>query len=592
MVAEEYEKRLAERKNSHKQADDRAANFGNLRLLIVVGFLASLWYSNWWVAIFFVLAFILLGIRIQALNDKVKGWQRSIEYYQQSLARLRGEWAGQGEGGEWCLPEEHLYARDLDLFGRASLFELLCQARTRSGMATLAAWLLKPTDIDTIRHRQQAVQELSTKLDLREDLAVIGAGNKRQLRATLLADWGDAPPTSLDQVSPWLIRIVTFIGATAALVLIGDILGEGLPFARLFYLPVALLCGAILWRHRIETHAVLHGAEGAAQEVALLASVLARIEQERFTSPLLAQLRAHLDVDGVPPSRRIAQLSRLMELTDSRDHFLVRLLGPLVLYDLHLALALEGWRKKSGHAMRHWIAAVGELEALSSIANYTWENPSDVFPNLVAEAPLFDGEGLGHPLMPRTQAVVNDVKLGDPCRAFVISGSNMSGKSTIMRTIGVNTVLALAGAPVRATSLSLSLLAVGASISTHDSLQGNTSRFYAEILRLRDIMAQAAGPVPVLFLIDEVLSGTNSHDRRIGAAAIVKGLVQRNAIGLTSTHDLALTQIVDDLGDRAANVHFEDQLIDGQMHFDYKMQAGVVTHSNAIALMRAVGLEV
>ena len=592
MVAEEYEKRLAERKNSHKQADDRAANFGNLRLLIVVGFLASLWYSLWWAAVFFVLAFILLGIRIQSLNDKVKAWQRSIEYYQQSLARLRGDWAGHGEGGEWCVPEEHLYARDLDLFGRASLFELLCQARTRSGMATLAAWLLKPADINTIRDRQQAVQELSTKLDLREDLAVIGAGNKRQLRATLLADWGDAPPTSLDQVSPWLIRIVTFIGATAALVLIGDILGEGLPFARLFYLPVALLCGAILWRHRIETHAVLHGAEGAAHEVALLASVLARIEHERFTSPLLAQLRAHLDVDGIPPSRRIAQLSRLMELADSRDHFLVRLLGPLVLYDLHLALALEGWRKKSGRAMRHWIAAVGELEALSSIANYTWENPSDVFPNLVAEGPLFEGEGLSHPLMPRTQAVVNDVKLGNPCRAFVISGSNMSGKSTIMRTIGVNTVLALAGAPVRATSLSLSVLAVGASISTHDSLQGNTSRFYAEILRLRDIMAQAAGSTPVLFLIDEVLSGTNSHDRRIGAAAIVKGLVQRNAIGLTSTHDLALTQIVNDLGDRAANVHFEDQLIDGQMRFDYKMQAGVVTHSNAIALMRAVGLEV
>jgi DNA mismatch repair ATPase MutS len=161
-----------------------------------------------------------------------------------------------------------------------------------------------------------------------------------------------------------------------------------------------------------------------------------------------------------------------------------------------------------------------------------------------------------------------------------------------MRTVGINAVLAQAGAPVRARSLKISPLALGASISTHDSLQGNTSRFYAEILRLRDIMQKAAGDTPVLFLIDEVLSGTNSHDRRIGAAAILKGLVERGSIGFTSTHDLALTHIVEDLGPRAANVHFEDQLIDGTMRFDYKMQPGVVTHSNAIALMRAVGIEV
>jgi len=299
-----------------------------------------------------------------------------------------------------------------------------------------------------------------------------------------------------------------------------------------------------------------------------------------------------LNVEGAPPSRRIAQLRRWMDLADSRDHFIVRLLGPFVLYDLHLAFALEDWRKQSGAAMRRWIHAVGEIEALSSFANHHFEHPKGVFPAIDAEGPCLEARDLTHPLMPASQAVPNDIQLGVPLQALVVSGSNMSGKSTLMRTLGSNVILALAGAPVCAASMRLSRLAVGASISTHDSLQGNTSRFYAEILRLRDIMQKAAGPLPVLFLIDEVLSGTNSHDRRIGAAAIIKGLVERNAIGIASTHDLALTQIVEDLGARAANVHFEDQLIDGRMEFDYKMQPGVVTHSNAVALMRAVGLEV
>jgi DNA mismatch repair ATPase MutS len=242
--------------------------------------------------------------------------------------------------------------------------------------------------------------------------------------------------------------------------------------------------------------------------------------------------------------------------------------------------------------LRRWIDAVAELEALASLAGQAYEHPADCWPELVEGAPCLVARAAGHPLLAEARCVRNDVSLDAQRRVLVVSGSNMSGKSTLLRTIGTNAVLAQAGAPVRAAALRMTPLAVGASIRLHDSLQEGHSRFYAEIRRLRQIVDATEGPLPVLFLLDEVLHGTNSHDRRIGAEAVVRSLVARGAIGLVTTHDLALARLAESPELHAANVHFQDELIDGQMHFDYRMRPGVVTRSNAIELMRAVGLEV
>jgi hypothetical protein len=587
-----YASRLASHRTAYVSADQVAARYGNLRLLIVALGLYLSWQQAWLYVGLTVLAFFALGVYIQRLDRAASRHLRAIAWYEQSLERLAGRWQGKGSDGLLWRPAEHLYAYDLDLFGRGSLFELLSQARTRIGESTLASWLLSPATPPVITARQQSIAELAPLLDLREDLAVITGAVPRQIHAVALADWGAAPPSPLLNLSRPLYLALTALGALAVLALFADIFDSGIPHLRLFYLPVSLLAGALFWRHRAATEAVLNNATGAAAEVSLLAGVLERLERQSFTAAHLVHLRDQLNVAGSPPSVRIAQLRKLMDLVDSRGHFLIRLLGPLVHYDLNLALALERWRQLSGASMRIWLDAVGEFEALSSLANFHYERPHTTFPIILDGPPTFAGEQLTHPLMPLDQAVPNDVALTPPLQALIVSGSNMSGKSTIMRTVGVNTVLALAGAPVSARSLSLTPLAIGASISTHDSLEANTSRFYAEILRLRDIMQKASAHLPVLFLIDEVLSGTNSHDRRIGASAIIKGLVARRAIGIATTHDLALTQIVEDLTPHAANVHFEDQLIDGKMRFDYKMHPGIVTHSNAIALMRAIGLEV
>jgi DNA mismatch repair ATPase MutS len=352
------------------------------------------------------------------------------------------------------------------------------------------------------------------------------------------------------------------------------------------------VCGGVTWRFRGRAVAIFRGADHAARDLGLLAGVLGRLEAERFASARLAALRAELDSEGEPPSRRIARLHALMGLVDSRDHFLLRLLGPLLLWDLHLMYAIERWRQTSQPAVRRWLVAVGEIEALSSLAGYRYEHPDDVFPEIIAGPPSIEGEALGHPLLQQAVTVPNDVSLTGELRVLVVSGSNMSGKSTLLRTVGINAVLAQAGAPVRARRLRMTPLEIGTSIHVHDSLLAGVSRFYAEITRLGAIMRRATEAPPLLFLIDELLHGTNSHDRRIGAEAIVRGLVERGAIGLVTTHDLALAHVADALGARGANVHFADDLENGHMHFDYRIRPGVVQKSNALELMRSVGLDV
>ncbi|MGH7790632.1 MAG: MutS-related protein, partial [Candidatus Binatia bacterium] len=402
-----------------------------------------------------------------------------------------------------------------------------------------------------------------------------------------LAAWSRAPATL---ARPALrLAAATMVGLSAiALAAWQGGLVSPLPLAVCLALQGAL---GLALRRRV--HAILRDVELPGRDLGLLAALLERIEREPAAAPRLAALRAALDTDGVAPSRRIAQLQRLINLLDARRNQFFAPLAPLLLWGTQLGMAIDAWRAVSGAGIERWLRAVGEFEALCALAAYAYEHPHDPFPQVREDAgPLFEGRGLGHPLLPAARCVRNDVHLGRDCAVLVISGSNMSGKSTLLRTVGINAVLAQAGAPVRAERLALSPLAVGTSMRLLDSLQAGTSHFYAEIQRLRQLVDLAAAPPPLLFLLDEVLHGTNSHDRRIGAEAVVRGLVGRGAIGLITTHDLSLAGIVDGLAPRAANVHFEDHLEGGVMTFDYRMRPGVVRKSNALELMRAVGLDV
>jgi len=590
--AAEYARRLAARQAVARRLAglERRISLARLVVFIAGGVLAFFALdrdalSPWWIGAP-VACFVALVVAHDRVITQRRRADRAVAFYERGLARLAHRWAGTGESGERFADPSHPYAADLDLFGRGSLFELLCTARTRAGEDTLASWLCEPAPTGVVRARQTAVTELRPRLDLREDLALLGADVRAGLDPDALTSWAAAAPVT----TPVALR------TGAALLVIALALSASTWLANLTgpLLMAAVLAAEVVFalplRERVVR--VKRTVQRPGRDLRLLAEMLARLEHERFTAPHLVRLRAALDTDGEPPSERIARLHRLIHLLDARQNQFFAPIAALLLWTTQLALAIDVWHAASGASVLRWLAAVGEMEALCALAAYAYEHPDDPFPELVEHAPLFEGVGLGHPLIPAQRCVRNDVCLSGTPQLLIVSGSNMSGKSTLLRTVGTNAVLALAGAPVCAQSLRLSPLAVGASIRINDSLQAGTSRFYAEITRLRQLMDLAAGPAPLLFLLDEILHGTNSHDRGIGAAAVVRGLVERGGIGLVTTHDLALAHIADALGARARNVHFEDHLENGTMVFDYRMRPGVVEKSNAVALMRAVGLNV
>jgi DNA mismatch repair ATPase MutS len=322
----------------------------------------------------------------------------------------------------------------------------------------------------------------------------------------------------------------------------------------------------------------------------VLAEVLEIIEREPFASARLTTLRGRLKTHDISASRAVAKLERIYDWLEDRRNGFVAIFNPFVFYTAQLTMVAERWRARFGPGIRGWIEAAGEFEALAALAGYACEHPADVLAEMCAETPCFDAECLAHPLLPAARAVGNDLHLGGSPQLIVISGPNMAGKSTFLRGVGLNTVLAQCGAPVRAKRLRMSPLTVGASICVLDSLAGGVSRFYAEIQRLKVLSDLAAGPQPLLFLLDELLSGTNSHDRLEGTRFVVQELVRRGAIGLVTTHDLALTAIPETMNGAATNCHFEDTIEDGQLKFDYRLLPGIVKTSNALKLMEAVGL--
>jgi hypothetical protein len=589
---EEYRVRLGEWSRRLAVAERKYSQFGNARLatgvaaLAVTGFSIGVsMISPWWL-IAPLVVFVALAIALHRLDAERQIATRGVAYYERAIGRMEDRWMGTGNQGERFRDSKHVYADDLDLFGRGSLFELLSTARTGAGESTLAEWLLEPGEPQEIARRQEAVAELRPLVDLREEIALMGEDIRAAVDARGLSLWGMAPAVGFFRGARW----VAFTLACAAVVTLGGFFVQR--FSAVPFLMVVLAEMIFSFTIRPRVGEVAEAVAAPAHELKMLALLLEKLEREHFESARMIELVEQLKVEGTTASRRIKKLTRLIELLDSSENMFFRPVAAMLLWNAQFAMAVEAWRIACGPRIGKWIEAVGEFEALCSLSAYAFERGDATFPELEAEGPRFEAEALRHPLIPAAVAVANDVRLGDGTRLWIVSGSNMSGKSTLMRAVGLNTVLAWAGAPVACARLRISALRIGASMSTHDSLADNRSRFYAEISRLRDIVELARTGHPTIFLLDELLSGTNSHDRRIGAEAVVRSLVERGAIGLVSTHDLALAEMASTLGGRAENVHFEDHLEGGEIRFDYRLRQGVVTRSNALELMRAVGLDV
>jgi hypothetical protein len=585
-----YERRIAELSQQIAAGERRHLQIANLRLLLFAAAAAVLWlslsrelFTPAWILLPAALFAALMVAHARVLNASER-LVRARRYYERGLARIDGTWSGTGPDGDRFIAG-HPYARDLDLFGPGSLFQLLDTARTVAGESTLADWLRTPAASAEIRLRQAAVAELRDRVEFREALAILAA-EAHVSRTGALADWALATPIGLGRREAILFGVCAALNVLAVALLFTGTLSGG---AIVVWLVVTGLVGRAL-RNRV--WGVLKRIDAAAYDLSLLEELLARLERETFSSPRLAQLHSALAGER-GPSSLVAQLRRFIAVRDLPRNEFARPFALLLFARSLAATAIDNWHRRHRHTLSSWLAAVGEFEALASLGTYACEHPGDAFPEISDKAPTFEAVAIAHPLLSESVAVRNDVALGgDGAQVLLVSGSNMSGKSTLLRAVGTNAVLALAGAPVRASRLTISPLAIGASVRVEDSLQQGHSRFYTEILKIKHILELTGGGRPVLFLLDEILHGTNSHDRRIGAEAIVRSLLEAGAIGLVTTHDLALARLEESAGKRARNVHFEDHVEDGRMVFDYRMREGVVERSNALELMRAVGIQV
>jgi hypothetical protein len=513
--------------------------------------------------------------------------QRVVNSYDRGLGRLRNQWQGQGIAGEEFRPEKHEYASDLDLFGAGSLFELLCTARTGIGRAMLANWLLHPAECGEVTERQVAIFELRDRLDLREDWASV-EGSAMEQAGSAICEWASAPDFAFPSYVPVLaVALPSCLVGILILAGVGALGQHWVWIAAVLLGLEGLVSAALLQKTRRAAATIVP----ASFELGLLCPLLRRLEIEHFECALLQSLQSRLKASSGSPAIQIRRLSLWAWLLGLRQIEYFALLTAPLLWGTNFAMLIERWRQHNREDLGRWLDSLARFEALLCLARYYYENSDHTFAILEPQSDsLFEAEALGNPSLDRHTCVRGDIRLSaQGTQLMMVSGSNMSGKSTLLRSVGVNCVLALAGAPVRAARLRISPLRVACSIAVHDSLLQGKSRFQAEVERLKWVL-DLSREDRVLFLLDEVLSGTNSNDRLFGAQAVIEQLTENGALGLVTTHDLALSDVVKVFERRAMNVHFEEQYANGEMVFDYQIRPGVLTRTNGAHVMAALGL--
>ena len=522
-------------------------------------------------------------IRLRAMSLELA---HQSDFYERGVNRVSGAWLGKGATGQELARKNHLYQWDLNILGDGSLFELLCTTRSDAGAERLAAYLLDPVELEEVRARQTAVKELKDAISLREEIALLGKYRFQDCNGLVLRDWLNMPIRTVRRFIQLFLLASGPICVTLGLLGLANVVSWGQ--LAPFLIPLAILQMTITVGKSRWVRPELEKLETLTNEFVVLRQGLEMMQHQHFHSSKLESLVQ--DVRRQDASSKLRVLERLLSRIHQRKMDWVYLPALLLAVGTQLVLAVERWRAAHQEDLKSWLDAWAEFDALNALACYAYEHPTAVFPELVDGAPVLEAKRLGHPLLAEDVCVGNDVALDEASHFYVVSGSNMAGKSTFLRTIGMNAVLATAGAPVRAASAKMSVFAIGASISVADSLLEGKSKFLAEVERLKQTLDLTRGKLPVLFLIDEILSGTNSRDRRAAAEAIIESLLAGGAIGALSTHDLALTEIGDIPHLRGLNMHMDSKHPDDPLDFDYRLKVGQSRRSNALAIVKMIGV--
>lgn len=511
------------------------------------------------------------------------------DLHDRHLARMDGRWVSFPVDGAGMLPATHPYAGDIDLIGKGSLLQRIDVTHTSQGVRRLVDWLSAPAEASVVRSRQQAVAELADAVELRQELEASARGAKgdEKLDGGGFAAFAELPAL----FARWPALYPACLGLpllTAAVFAAGHF---GLLPEPSWLVPLTLQVGLLAATGRRVRRAfdLVSARQGALEA---FEGMLCVVERAELQAPALQRVQQRLRSDGHAPSEQLSRLNRLASYAELRSQVLLwAFVNPLLLWDLHVLRALERWNAQVGKRTADWIAALGELEALCSLATLADVDPDTGFPELTDGGPLV-AQAIAHPLLSAKTRVANDLRIEGPSTVVVVTGSNMAGKSTLLRAVGLNVALGLAGGPVCARSLRLPTVRLRASMRAADELQQGASYFHAELTKLRTVVQDAERQPPILFLLDELLRGTNERARHVGARAVITHLLRRGAMGLVATHDMALAALGNALSEGVTNVHFTDVVVDGEMRFDYRLRPGIVKTSNALRLLSMAGIDV
>lgn len=536
----------------------------------------------------FLLIFLILLIKHEKSREKCKEITRLIEINQNSVKRITGSWTEFPDTGEEFIDQKHPFTWDLDIFGQASLFQWINVSNTYAGRQTLSKNISQPEkNKSLIEARQKGIVDLAGRVDWRQQFQATGMKFTRFSRnPERLIAWSKEAGEIRNRYS-WVIGL-RILPIVTLLTLLLTIISPSVSY--LFTLIPMSIQILLLRLGRKYIKKNFESISGYKEEISIYSELFSIVEREEFTADYLSDLRAKLfDESNKSASLQINSLSKIVEMMDLQYSPMFHLpFNLLVMWDYQCLLALEKWKRQSGSYFFQWLMVVGELEALASLAIIHYDHPDWVLPKIGPSKTSLLAKDLGHPLLTEENRVCNHLRICN--NILIITGSNMSGKSTLLRTVGLNLVLAYTGAPVCSSGFQASLMSIYTSMRVNDNLEQRISSFYAELLRVKMVIEATKRRERVIFLLDEIFRGTNSHDRHLGAVTVLKNLSRAGAVGLVSTHDLELGDLEKESDLAIKNYHFQESYHDGQIYFDYILRPGVSTTSNAVYLMQMVGI--
>jgi DNA mismatch repair ATPase MutS len=595
MLPEEYYKqRLSSLTTDLNRLHKKRSTLAWLRFTAILG-MAAAWYFLYpygllyAIALGFLLLIVFMRLVFADLKNKsaIENHKHLVSINEDELKALAHNYYHFYNGND-LVPKEHYYANDLDIFGHASLYQYINRTRSEMGNSILAAWLLNPSEPESISERQAGVRELTAETIWRQQLQAFGAAEKiKTATQNRLQNWFAEEHRFINNKFWLLLRFLAPAVILSVIVLnITDILGN---HTRNYFLLAAGLLAFYISKKVSPLHQQV---SKMTDELEVLSDSIRLIEQSDFKSAYLQQLKKKFNQDKTNASVQLHQLKKILERLDLRFNFVVFIpLDILFQWDLQQVIALEKWKIQNHKNVMEWFTALGEFEAVSSLSTLSFNHPAWCFPVIKNEHFSIEGKEVGHPLIQSDKCVDNPLKIEQAGQLMLVTGSNMAGKSTYLRSIGINTVLAMAGAPVCAKYFCLSPVQVISSMRIADNLEESTSTFYAELKKLKTVIDKVNNNEKVFILLDEILRGTNSLDRHTGSAALIKQLVKHNAACIIATHDVELAKLKEEYPDNILNYHFDVQVNHDELYFDYRLKEGICTSMNASILMRKIGIE-